>query len=735
MKKIELLAPAGDYEVFQTAVQAGANAVYLAGKNFGARAFSNNFTIEEIKKAVEYAHLRSVKIYVTVNTIVYEKEWEELKNYIDELYNANVDAIIVQDFGIIEYISEKYPDFEIHASTQMNIFDKEAAKILKSIGIRRVVLARETNLKSVKEISEIGIEVEVFAHGALCYCASGNCLMSFAIGKRSGNRGTCAQPCRKRYHIMENGNKICDDYALLSMRDLNTLAHIDQLIEANISSLKIEGRMKSKEYVYAVVKNYRKKIDDYYNNIKNDNNDIINDELAVAFNRKFTKGYLFNEQNNLLTNTLNVNHQGIAIGKVINVSGHNFDVKLSKELNLKDAIRIVGNNEYGFVVNKMLVNNMEVTCAMPNEVVRLNANCTVTKNSLVLKTQSAKLQIESTELLKSQNKFIKINAKLVLKYLNRMQLTIFNDENSVTVESVFIETLANSPVNKQFIEDRFNKFKDTPFKLNNLIIDYDEKCYFSVKDLNEIRKLATQKFSKEILKFRRENSKIILPDNNNIKTNDLVFEIIVNNEHQYDACKECGFNNIYTDYDSNKKNLSRLNYYQQEFGIINNLSQLKNGETTSVYFNIVNKKAISFLNRFNVKTVYLSNELNFDQIKDIMPIYNTNIGIQIYGRYDLMISKHCFVSKIKEQNCKNCKKCVNNYYEIVDEYNNHYPVILDYNDQCSLRILNNKVMNNLNIIDKYCSLGISHFMLIFTTETKNEVISILNKIKSFNRQI
>lgn len=260
MEKIELLAPAGDYEVFQTAVLAGADAVYLAGKNFGARAFSTNFTIEEIINAVKYAHLRKVKVYVTVNTIVYENEWEDLKAYIGELYHANVDALIVQDFGIIEYISEKYPDFEIHASTQMNIYDKEASLLLKKIGIKRVVLARETSLEQVKEIAKTGIEVEVFAHGALCYCASGNCLMSFAIGKRSGNRGTCAQPCRKKYCLVENNLKISEDCSLLSMRDLNTINYIDQLIEANVASLKIEGRMKSKEYVYAVVKIIEKEL-------------------------------------------------------------------------------------------------------------------------------------------------------------------------------------------------------------------------------------------------------------------------------------------------------------------------------------------------------------------------------------------------------------------------------------------------------------------------------------------
>lgn len=453
------------------------------------------------------------------------------------------------------------------------------------------------------------------------------------------------------------------------------------------------------------------------------------DELSVAFNRKFTKGYLFNENNNLLTNIQTVNHQGIVIGKVINVVGNSFDVKLSKELLLKDAIRVVGKSDYGFVVNKMLVNHKEVNYAKPNEVVRLTANAKITKDSIVLKTQSAQLQTETVRLLNNPKKYIEINAKLTIKYANKMQLTIFNKQNSVTVETITLEMLAEKPASLDFIKERFDKFKDTPFYLNKLIIDYDGKCYFSVKDLNEIRKLAINKFTDEVLKYQRVNSKIVLPDSHNFEKEDLTIEIIANNKDQYNICKELGFNNIYTDYNSDMKNLSRLNYNANEFGLINNLSQINNGSTTSIYFNIVNKKAVSFLNRFNVRTVYLSNELNYEQLKSMLPIYNMNIGVQIYGRYDLMISKHCFVSKIKGASDKNCHKCLNNHYEIIDEYNNHFPVILNPNDLCSLRIVNNKVLNNLNMIEKYISLGINHFMIIFTTETKEEITEVLKKVK------
>ena len=258
MKKIELLAPAGNFECLVAAVQSGADAVYLSGKAFGARSYADNFDGEMLEKAVDYCHLRGVKIYVTVNTLVLDSEMQELSEYLVFLNNIGTDAIIVQDMGVWQLAKQIVPELPIHASTQMTINNADGVKALESNGVNRVVLAREVSLENIRRISQTTrAELEVFAHGALCMCYSGQCLMSSIIGGRSGNRGKCAQPCRLPYSI--NNDKTKKFY--MSLKDLSSVDHISELMEIGVAALKIEGRMKGPAYVAAVVGIYRKYID------------------------------------------------------------------------------------------------------------------------------------------------------------------------------------------------------------------------------------------------------------------------------------------------------------------------------------------------------------------------------------------------------------------------------------------------------------------------------------------
>ena len=255
----EILAPAGSYETFKAVINAGADAVYLAGNMFGARAYATNLTEEELLLAIDYAHLHKRKIYLTVNTLVKNNELKyDLYNYIKPLYEAGLDAVIVQDYGVMKYIHESFPDMEIHASTQMTITDPEYVKLIKDYGVTRVVPARELSLEEIRKLhEESDCEIECFVHGALCYCYSGQCLMSSFIGGRSGNRGRCAQPCRLMYE-KDGAQK-----AVLSLKDLCTLDILPDILEAGVFSLKIEGRMKSPEYAAGVTSIYRKYVDMY----------------------------------------------------------------------------------------------------------------------------------------------------------------------------------------------------------------------------------------------------------------------------------------------------------------------------------------------------------------------------------------------------------------------------------------------------------------------------------------
>ena len=258
--KVELLSPAGDMEGFYGAIHAGADAVYLSGKQFGARAYADNFSEEEILEAIRYAHLFGKKVYLTVNTLVKEFEMDKLFLFLKPLYEAGLDAVIVQDFGVLHFIRENFPHLDIHASTQMTITGKFGCEVLLEQGASRVVPARELSLSEIAEIKKtVPVELECFIHGAMCYCYSGQCLFSSFLGERSGNRGRCAQPCRLPYGI-DGKNELYP----LSLKDMNTLEYIPQLIEAGIDSFKIEGRMKKPEYTAGITSVYRKYIDQYY---------------------------------------------------------------------------------------------------------------------------------------------------------------------------------------------------------------------------------------------------------------------------------------------------------------------------------------------------------------------------------------------------------------------------------------------------------------------------------------
>ena len=256
---VEILAPAGSMECLQAAIAAGADAVYLGGTRFGARAYAQNLSEEDMVQAIEYVHIHRRKIYMTVNTLLKDREMEELYAYLLPYYRAGLDGVIVQDIGVVKYIREHFPEMPVHASTQMTITNTLGADHLKQYGITRVVPARELSLGEIRDMKrQTGLEMECFVHGALCYCYSGQCLLSSMIGGRSGNRGQCAQPCRLPYQI--DGKKPAD---LMSLKDLCTIDILPELIDAGVDSFKIEGRMKQPEYVYTVVRMYRKYADHY----------------------------------------------------------------------------------------------------------------------------------------------------------------------------------------------------------------------------------------------------------------------------------------------------------------------------------------------------------------------------------------------------------------------------------------------------------------------------------------
>ena len=384
MKKIELLSPVGNLEMLNAAVNNGADAIYLAGKNYGARKYANNFTNDEIKEAIKYAHLYGVKVYVTINTVIYEGEIESFIEYVKFLYENHVDAVIMQDLGMIKLVLAKFPDLEVHGSTQMHNHNDESIKYLKSIGVKRVVLARELSLDEVKNIN-VDIEKEIFVYGALCISYSGQCLMSSRVLNRSGNRGECAGMCRLPYELIEETTKIpTEGPYLLSPKELNTLANLREIIDSQVDSLKIEGRMKSPEYVGYVTKIFRRLIDCYYNNevMNVYDEEIVN--LKKLYNREFTLGHLFGSRNTKLMNIKSPNHIGTPLGKAY-IEKNKIKIVLSDNIRQGDGIRFVPAK--GMIVNYLYDSNLLlINSAKKGDTVYVDNKIGLENDTDVLKT-------------------------------------------------------------------------------------------------------------------------------------------------------------------------------------------------------------------------------------------------------------------------------------------------------------------------------------------------------------
>ncbi len=343
-KKAELLAPAGNMDSLKAAVEGGCDAVFLGLQSFSARAFAGNFSHEEFIEAVRYCHVRNVSVYVTINTMLFEYEIENAKKEVAFLYEHDCDALLIQDLGLFHYVRTCYPDFAVHCSTQMHIHNIAGVKYMHSLGAERIVLARETPIEIVREACSTGAEIEVFAYGAICISYSGQCLMSEAMKHRSANRGMCAQCCRLRYYP-ERGSRFEEGDYILSPKDLSTIERLPELLDAGVSSLKIEGRMKRPGYVYLVTRVFREAIDAWAEGRSYHLSKEHERELMLMFNRGFSDGHLFHSTMEERMSQFRPNHRGLRIGTVADCRNGKVRVKLTAPLYQHDGLRVINEPE------------------------------------------------------------------------------------------------------------------------------------------------------------------------------------------------------------------------------------------------------------------------------------------------------------------------------------------------------------------------------------------------------
>ena len=526
MRIPELLAPVGSMDHLKVAINAGASSVYLSGKNYGARKFAENFTLDEIEEAINIAHMHNVKVYVTVNTLIRQDELENAINYLAKLHAMGADAVLIQDLGLIELINRYLPDLKIHASTQMTCENQLKLNYLESKGVKRVVLPREMRKEEIENL-KTDMELEIFAHGALCYSYSGQCLMSSFKGGRSGNRGTCAQPCRQKYQIQ--GIKKQDYY--LSPCDLSLFNYIKEISELNIRCIKIEGRMRSKEYLAIAVSNYRKAL----NKLKS-GKETSSEEISLVFNRGFSTGKF----NNTSKRSIRAGHIGLRIGSVIASKKNQLAIKLNDELkNIPekgDGLLIIKNdNDYGFEISQnpiiTTLNHFNKGKNKPIKDLNRKNRVLIVKKVWQNKKTDFKLNDSDVYLTKrnSLNKKVKeietksssyIKSKLVLtfslknKFPNlKARLTLANHK---TVES---EVRGNTPfekpikrnVDQDTIKKQLSKVDNYPFQITQININYDGTLFIPISKINELRRNLFEKLQKEVENlYKHEPVKISL---------------------------------------------------------------------------------------------------------------------------------------------------------------------------------------------------------------------------------
>lgn len=489
-RKIEILAPAGSYECFRAAVNAGADAVYAAGQRFGARAYADNFTEEELIRAIGEAHLLGKKFYLTVNTLLKDAEIEELYDYLAPLYENGLDAVIVQDAGVMEYVKSCFPEMDIHVSTQMTVTGAYGARFLESRGASRVVPARELSIKEIRQIhDETSLEVECFVHGALCYCYSGQCLLSSMIGGRSGNRGQCAQPCRLPYTI--NGEK----KYFLSPKDICTLEQIPDLVEAGINSFKIEGRMKKPEYVAGVTSMYRRYVDLYLNEGRKRFHVSEKDKEALMdlYNRGgFSEGYYRQHNGREMMALERPNHAGVPALECMGQKGRELKCRALTDLNKGDVIEIGGGKDnYTIGTPLSMGDSFAFLVRKGVKFPKGKVFCRIRNEQLV---QTIRDRFLSSDIKTEICGFLR------LADAEPAVLTVWQGDTVYTVCSeVCAQTARSHPLRAEDIEARLRKTGNTEFVFSDLEIQTEGDIFFPMQQLNSMRREALEGLKSALL--------------------------------------------------------------------------------------------------------------------------------------------------------------------------------------------------------------------------------------------
>lgn len=742
-EKIELLAPAGTWESFLAAIENGADAVYLGGKDYSARQFASNFDLETIKRATDYAHIRDAKVFLTMNTLISDSEMAGALDFAEKAYLAGIDAIIVQDIGFASVIRKALPNFELHASTQMTIYDLAGVNLVEKMGFKRAVLARELSLEEITKISSnTTMELEVFVHGALCVSYSGQCLMSSLIGGRSANRGKCAQPCRLPYEVAaKNGNIITKDKGYyLSPKDLCSVNILNKVVDTGVKSLKIEGRMKSPEYVSVVVKTYRKYLDRVLNKQMTNISANESKDLKQVFNRGgFSTGYLEAEKGARLMCYEKPKNWGLFLGEVISYARNykRITLKLEEDISIGDGIEIWNKEEEnpGGMISEIKVKNKNVKEAKAGEFVTIgDINGKIFKGNKIFRTSSKKLNSAVAESFGGKCfKKVDIKGKILLQENKPIVLEIWDTWGSKhTIKSdIKPEKAINKPLSRERILEQLNKTGNTPFEFSEIVVEMDEGITANVGEINRIRRKGIEvieaarrniySMRSEIDEGKKEEILLNFPGNSKKRENDLKISVFFYKWLKEYETLNIQANKIYIPFslilDQNFDNIID-NFKKREcqiflwvpsvikgawerlidskkdvlenkvdgilIGNIGTIEKFKNLEKLRMVgeysLNAFNKYSCNELKEQGLNGVVLSPELTLHQIKELK-IEDIEKEIIVYGKVPLMTSDYCPVGSVVDTITGKSQKCTGlcskSEYLLKDRKGKLFPILCD----------------------------------------------------------
>ena len=789
---VELLSPVGDFDCLKAAVQNGANAVYFGGQLFNARYSARNFDKDGIREAVNYAKSRNVKINFTLNILLKNNEFDDAIDVVKYIYELGVDAVIVDDLGFAKYIIDNFPGMEVHGSTQMTIHNLDGAIALKNLGYSRVVLAREFTLSDIDYICRnANIDIEAFVHGALCISYSGQCLFSSAIGGRSGNRGRCAQPCRMYYNMLETSDNVSYKNIgkgfLISPRDLCGLDFIPDLIKAGVKSFKLEGRMKTPEYVATVTRIYRKYIDlalsdNAYVVDKNDLHDLM-----LAFNRGgFSKGCLGGDDNHDYVFEEKPSNQGLYIGNISKIDKKNglISLKTNEPLDIGDTF-LVQQEDHKYTISEILKNGSHVKSAAIGDLVTIGR----VKGKLELGDKVFKINssIISKE-IKEFNSHEHIKIPLVANFkaligkplelevvsLDEPGNTYFGLSTTISNEIQPIEAISN-PISKERLIEQLNKTTDTNFEFKQINIEMDDNIYIpKISSINALRRDALNDlYQKGIDNFVRKlpeklsstklvnqhvfpsvrtysvllNSIDTSMDYSSLKNVDRVYiplKFFIKKDFESKLLEISQFTDCYIDIPTivrdNFRNVfynnfdEKVNKFNIKGIVISNLSGIEfmmkyvgKLDIVSKYtLNIYNNHTIDELKKVGVNRVTISPELDTDTLIDLCNNSSLPTEFLVYGKLPVMHIQYCPLGKSNKCYPTCSMKCkTSNRFYLEDRLGYKFEFVPD-NMQTITKIYNSKI----NSID-YAKFPFDSCLISITDEDNlDEIIyNVKNNIK------